>query len=89
MYRMTLFYIYMDRLFQSFRNLNSFALFCHNCICKMLSDTSWAAIGATLLELYRSLVWSNLNYGCIIYGSAKHHIYNCLILYIIMDLVKL
>ena len=32
---------------------------------------SWGADRTTLLKLYRSLVRSNLDYGCIIYGSAR------------------
>ena len=37
----------------------------------MLSYTSWGADRTTLLKLYRSLVRSKLDYGCIIYGSAR------------------
>ena len=37
---------------------------------KVLSRTSWGADRTTLLKLYRSLVRSKLDYGCIIYGSA-------------------
>ena len=47
---------------------------------KVLSHTSWGADRTTLLKLYRSLVWSKLDCGCIIYGSAKNHIFKCLIL---------
>ena len=38
---------------------------------KVLSHTSYGADQTTLLKLYRSLVWSKLDYGCIIYGSAR------------------
>ena len=38
---------------------------------KVLYHTSWGADQTTLLKLYRSLVWSKLDYGCIIYGSAR------------------
>ena len=38
---------------------------------KVLSRTSWGADRTTLLKLYRSLVWSKLDYGCIIYGSVR------------------
>ena len=34
---------------------------------KVLSHTSWGADRTTLLKLYRSLVRSKLDYGCIIY----------------------
>ena len=37
----------------------------------MLSNTFWGADRTTLLILYRSLVRSKLDYGCIIYGSAR------------------
>ena len=38
---------------------------------KVLSHTSWGADRTTLLKLYWSLVRSKLDYGCIIYGSAR------------------
>ena len=38
---------------------------------KVLSHTSWGADRTTLLKLYRSLVLSKLDYGCIFYGSAR------------------
>ena len=38
---------------------------------KVLSHTSWGADRTTLLKLYRSLVPSKLDYGSIIYGSAR------------------
>ena len=38
---------------------------------KVLSHTSWGADRTTLLKLYQSLVRSKLDYGCIIYGSAR------------------
>ena len=38
---------------------------------KVFSHTSWGADQTTLLKLYRSLVRSKLDYGCIIYGSAR------------------
>ena len=48
---------------------------------KVLSHTSWGADRTTLLKLYRSLVRSKLDYGCIIY-----FVFKCLILYITKDL---
>ena len=36
----------------------------------MLAHTSWGADQETLLHLYRSLIQSKLDYGCIVYGSA-------------------
>ena len=38
---------------------------------KVLSDTSWGADRSTLLYLYRSLIRSKLDYGSIVYGSAR------------------
>ena len=40
-------------------------------ILKVPSRTEWGADQTTLLKLYRSLVRSKLDYGCIIYGSAS------------------
>ena len=75
----------MDHLFQLLRNLNSLAFYLiENSVLypilniskalnllKVLSHTSWGADRTTLLKLYRSLVRSKLDYGCIIYGSAR------------------
>ena len=41
-----------------------------NCL-KIISHTDWGADKETLLKLYRSLVRSKLDYGCIVYGSAR------------------
>lgn len=38
---------------------------------RVLSNTSWGADQQTLLHLYRSLIRSKMDYGCIVYGSAK------------------
>ena len=38
---------------------------------KVLSRTSWGADRTTLLHLYRSLIRSKLDYGSIVYGSAR------------------
>ena len=40
-------------------------------ILKVLSRTEWGADRTTLLKLYRSLVRSKLDYGCLVYGSAS------------------
>ena len=40
-------------------------------ILKVLSRTEWGADQTTLLKLYRSLVRSKLDYGCIVHGSAS------------------
>ena len=36
-----------------------------------MSSTDWGADRSVLLNLYRSLVRSKLDYGCIVYGSAR------------------
>ena len=38
---------------------------------KVLSHTNWGADRTTLLQLYRSLIRSKLDYGSIVYGSAR------------------
>ena len=40
-------------------------------ILKVLSRTEWGADRTTLLKLYRSLVRSKLDSGCLVYGSAS------------------
>ena len=40
-------------------------------ILKVLSRKEWGADQTTLLKLYRSLVRSKLDYGCLVYGSAS------------------
>ena len=38
---------------------------------RVVAHTDWGADSATLLRLYRALVRSKLDYGCIVYGSAR------------------
>jgi len=38
---------------------------------RVVAHTSWGADEQTVLHLYRSLVRSKLDYGCIVYGSAR------------------
>ena len=38
---------------------------------KVLSHTNWGADRTVLLRLYRSLIRSKLDYGSIVYGSAR------------------
>ena len=40
-------------------------------VLKVISHTDWGADQKTLLLLYRSLVRSKLDYGCVVYGSAR------------------
>ena len=44
---------------------------------KVLSHTSWGAERTTLLHLYRSFIRLKLDYGSIVYGSARNLIYRC------------
>ena len=46
-------------------------------ILEVVGHTDWGGVGAdrkTLLCLYRSLVRSTLDYGCIVYGAASTRI---------------
>ena len=40
-------------------------------ILKVIGNTEWEADRKVMLRLYRSLVRSKLDYGCIVYGSAR------------------
>ncbi|GFO26198.1 RNA-directed DNA polymerase from mobile element jockey [Plakobranchus ocellatus] len=40
---------------------------------RVMGHTDWGADRATLLKLYRTLVRSKLDYGSVVYGSAKKH----------------
>ena len=40
-------------------------------ILKVIGNTDWGADRKVMLRLYRSLVRSKLDYGCIVYGSAR------------------
>ena len=46
---------------------------CHKALnmMKVLSHTTWGADRTTLLQLCRSLIRSKLDYGSIVYGSAR------------------
>ncbi|GFR64126.1 Pol-like protein [Elysia marginata] len=41
---------------------------------RVVGHTDWGADKNTLLKLYRALIRSKLDYGSIVYGSAKNHI---------------
>ncbi|GFO27747.1 ATP-binding cassette sub-family a member 3 [Plakobranchus ocellatus] len=45
---------------------------------RVVGPTDWGADRATLLKLYRTLVRSKLDYGSVIYGSAKKHVLRAL-----------
>ena len=40
-------------------------------IIKVIANQQWGADKSVLLKLYRSLIRSKLDYGCIVYGSAR------------------
>ena len=40
-------------------------------ILKVIGNTEWGADQKVMLRLYRSLIRSKLDYGCIVYGSAR------------------
>jgi len=42
---------------------------------RVVAHTSWGADQQTLLHLYRSLIRSKLDYGCIVYGSSRGSVY--------------
>ncbi|GFO29677.1 retrovirus-related pol polyprotein from type-1 retrotransposable element r1 [Plakobranchus ocellatus] len=45
---------------------------------RVVGHTDWGADRATLLKLYRTLVRSKLDYGSVIYGSAKKYVLRAL-----------
>ncbi|GFT49038.1 putative RNA-directed DNA polymerase from transposon X-element [Trichonephila clavipes] len=40
-------------------------------ILKVLSNTLWGADRVSLLQVYQALILSHLDYGCVVYGSAR------------------
>ena len=46
-------------------------------ILKVVGNTEWGADRKVMLRLYRSLIMSKLDYGCIVYGSARCLTYRC------------
>ncbi|GBN97623.1 hypothetical protein AVEN_98285-1 [Araneus ventricosus] len=40
-------------------------------ILKVLSKTSWGADRTSLLRIYQAVILSRIDYGCMVYGSAR------------------
>ncbi|GFX14456.1 putative RNA-directed DNA polymerase from transposon X-element [Trichonephila clavipes] len=40
-------------------------------ILKVLSNTLWGSDSVSLLRVYQALILSRLDYGCVVYGSAR------------------
>jgi len=40
-------------------------------VLRVVAHTTWGADQQTLIRLYRSLIRSKLDYGCVVYGSAR------------------
>ena len=53
------------------RYLKNMSMKALNNLIRVVANTSWGADQYTLLHLYRSLVRSKLDYGCIVYMSAR------------------
>lgn len=41
---------------------------------RFLSNTAWGADRPSLLKIYHSVIRSKLDYACLVYGAARHHI---------------
>ena len=54
-------------------HINTLKLKCQKSlnVLKLLSHSDWGGDKKTLLNLFRSLIRSKLDYGCIIYGSTR------------------
>ncbi|GFW01646.1 RNase H domain-containing protein [Trichonephila clavipes] len=53
-------------------------------ILKVLSNTLWGADRISLLRVYQALILSRLDYGCVVYGSARTSVLKRLAQYIIL-----
>ena len=65
--------VIFDKKLSFIPHINTLKLKCQKAlnVLKLLSHCDWGGDKKTLLNLYRSLVHSKLDYGCIIYGSAR------------------
>ena len=46
----------------------------YNFVTRVVGHTDWEADRIVLLRMYRALVRSKLDYGCIVYGSARQSV---------------
>lgn len=65
--------VIFDRKLTFIPHIKALKLKCLNAlnVLKVISSTNWGGDKSTLLNLYRSLIRSKLDYGSIIYGSAR------------------
>ena len=63
-----------DKKISFIPHINYIKVKCHKALnmMKVLSHTTWGADRTTFLQLYRSLIQSKLDYGSIVYGSARN-----------------
>ena len=69
-----------DRKLSFIPHINYLKAKCHKALqqLRVVAHTDWGADISTLLKLYKSLVRSNLDYGCFIYGLARKSYLRCL-----------
>ena len=65
--------VIFDKKLSFIPHINTLKLKCQKAlnVLKLLSHSDWGGDKKSLLNLYRSLIRSKLDYGCIIYGSAR------------------
>ena len=72
--------LYVDDfgIFYKSKNMENIEFQLQRCLNKVLSNTNWGGDRSVLLNLYRSLVRSKLDYGSTVYGSARKSYLKCL-----------
>ena len=65
--------VIFDKKLSFIPHINTLEVKCQKAlnVLKLLSHSDWGGDKKSLLNLYRSLIRSKLDYGCIIYGSAR------------------
>ena len=65
--------VIFDKKLSFIPHINTLKVKCQKAlnVLKLLSHSDWGGDKKSLLNLYRSLIRSKLDYGCIIYGSAR------------------